>query len=283
MLPSLCVLWQTLQFVLCAVLSISEVVMVMDFLAAYFARIGYQPEAAPSLAGLHALTRAHAQSIPFENLDVLQGRPISLEPDDIFDKLVTRRRGGYCFEQNGLLIRVLNALGYRASGLGARVRLRCKERSEVPGRTHLFVLVELDGRQWLTDVGVGGFSLTSALLWQAGLEQQTPHDRRRLVLEDGRWFHQVWHEDGWLDIYEFDGTPMHAIDQKVANWYTSTHPDSTFMEQLILSRAEADGSRLAMVGNELRVRKADGELIASHIDDADLPAVARDRFNLQWP
>lgn len=257
--------------------------MMLMNLAAYFDRVGYQPEAAPSLAGLHALTRAHTQSIPFENLDVLQGQPISLEPDDIFDKLVTRRRGGYCFEHNGLFIRVLNTLGYRASGLGARVRLRCKERSEIPGRTHLFVLVELDGRQWLTDVGFGGFSLTSALLWQDGVEQETPHDRRRLVLEDSRWFHQVWQDNGWLDLYEFDGQLMHDADQKMANWYTSTHPDSTFMGQRIVARAEADGSRLAMLGNELRIRKADGELVVTQIDDADWPAVARDRFNLQWP
>lgn len=249
-------------------------------LDAYFERIDHHPEAIPSIEGLHALVRAHVQSIPFENLDVLQGTPISLEPDDVFDKLVTRRRGGYCFEHNGLFIRVLNALGYRAVGLGARVRLRCKDRSEVPGRTHLFVLVELDGQQWLADVGVGGFSLTSALLWQAGIEQQTPHDRRRLMLEDGRWFHQVWQEDRWLDIYEFDGTLMHASDQQVANWYTSTHPNSTFKDQLILARADADGSRLAMVGNELRIRGADGKLQVSQIAEADLPAAMRDSFNL---
>lgn len=257
--------------------------MILMNLAAYFDRIGYKPQATPSLAELHALIRAHVQSIPFENLDVLAKVPISLEPEAIFDKLVTRRRGGYCFEHNGLFIHVLNALGYQATSMGARVRLRCKDRSETPARTHLFVRVELDGQHWLMDVGFGGFSLTSALLWQDGLEQETPHDRRRLVLEEGRWFHQAWQDNGWLDLYEFDGQPMHDADQKMANWYTSTHPDSTFMGQRIVARAEADGSRLAMLGNELRVRKVDGELVVTQVDDADWPAVADDRFNLQWP
>ena len=252
-------------------------------LADYFARVGYQPRSTPNIEELHALTRAHVQSIPFENLDVLHGKPISIETTVIFDKLVKRRRGGYCFEHNGLFIWVLQQLGYQASPLGARVRLRCKERSEIPARTHLFVLVELDGQKWLTDVGFGGFSLTSALLWQHGLEQATLHDRRRLILEDERWFHQVWQDGDWLDVYEFDGQPMHANDQKMANWYTSTHSDSTFMNQLILALAGADGSRLALLGNELRLRDAGGGLSITPVSEQEIPQLARERFNLDWP
>lgn len=90
----------------------------------YFSRIGWQAGRQPTLEHLHALTRAHTQSIPFENLDVLSGVPVSLELDDIFRKLVLRRRGGYCFEHNGLFMWVLKQLGYRVSTLGARVRLR---------------------------------------------------------------------------------------------------------------------------------------------------------------
>ncbi|MCK9506455.1 MAG: arylamine N-acetyltransferase [Porticoccaceae bacterium] len=249
----------------------------------YFERIGYRPGSARNVTELHALTRAHAQSIPFENIDVLQGRPISLELADIVDKLVRKRRGGYCFEQNGLFMHVLKQLGFVARPLGARVRLRCGDRNEIPPRTHLFVLVEVDGQQWLTDVGVGGFSLTAALLWQDGLEQQTPHDCRRLVWEDGRWFHQVRQGNGWLDLYEFDGLPMCLSDQSVANWYTSTHPDSTFKEQLVMARADADGSRLAVLGNEFRVRNQEGEVSTASLAEADLIALAREKFNLEWP
>ena len=246
----------------------------------YFSRIGWQAGRQPTLEHLHALTRAHTQSIPFENLDVLAGVPVSLELDDVYRKLVLRRRGGYCFEHNGLFMWVLQQLGYRVSTMGARVRLRTPNRADIPGRTHLFLRVQLDGQDWLTDVGFGGFSLTSALLWQDGLEQQTPHDRRRLVQEDGRWFHQVWQEDYWLDVYEFDGLPMPAADQKVANWYTSTHPDSTFMGQRIVSRAGADGSRLALLGNELRIRTAAGGLETRALAEEEIMQTLRDVFCL---
>ena len=93
-------------------------------LAAYFQRIGYRGRYQPDLTLLSALTAAHTHSIPFENLDVLLGRPISLEPDALFQKLVVQRRGGYCFEQNGLFLEVLRELGFQVVPLSARVRLQ---------------------------------------------------------------------------------------------------------------------------------------------------------------
>lgn len=90
-------------------------------LDAYFKRTGYTGSRAPCLQTLHALVRAHAQTIPFENIDVLLDRPVSLEPATVFNKLVVRQRGGYCFEQNGLFLQVLRQLGFAARALGARV------------------------------------------------------------------------------------------------------------------------------------------------------------------
>src|SRR6188768_1581585 len=130
-------------------------------LDAYFARVGYQGPLEPTLPVLHALTAAHTQSIPFENLDVLLERPLRLEKEAVFQKLVHERRGGYCFEQNGLFLHVLGALGFQVAPLSARVRWQ-RPRDFVPPRTHLFIRVEIDGESWLTDVGVGGLSLTAA-------------------------------------------------------------------------------------------------------------------------
>src|SRR4051812_30275357 len=92
-------------------------------LDAYFSRIGLRGPRAATLETLDELTRAHSSAIPFENLDVLLGRPIDLRPEALFDKLVTRGRGGYCFEQNGLFLAVLEQLGFRVAPLSARVRL----------------------------------------------------------------------------------------------------------------------------------------------------------------
>src|SRR3982750_4635329 len=113
-------------------------------LAAYFERIGYRGPDRPDLALLSALTDAHTRSIPFENLDVLLGRPISLAREALFQKLVVDRRGGYCFEQNGLFLEVLRELGFQVTPISARVRLQ-HPRDYIPPRTHVFLRVELGG------------------------------------------------------------------------------------------------------------------------------------------
>lgn len=226
-------------------------------LEAYLARVGHRGSREPTLETLHALTAAHTKSIPFENLDVLLGRRIRLEPDAVVQKLVHERRGGYCFEQNGLFLEVLASLGFQVAGLSARVRLQ-KPRDFVPARTHLFVRVELDGESWLTDVGVGGVSLTSAIRLHTDIEQPTAHEPRRIVREGARWFHQIRFGDDWNDVYDFTQEEMPLIDREVANWYTSTHPGSHFKDRLMAARAGEDGERLTLAGREFSIRARDG-------------------------
>src|SRR6478609_4781709 len=196
-------------------------------LSAYFDRIGYRGPWQANLASLSALTLAHSQSIPFENLDVLLGRPISLDPDALFQKLVVERRGGYCFEQNGLFLEVLRELGFNVAPISARVRLQ-RPRDFTPPRTHVFLRVELDGESWLTDVGVGGVSLTSPLRLAAREEQATLHEPRRILQEGGRLYHQLRFGADWQDVCEFTLEEMPPIDREVGNWFTSAHPDSHF-------------------------------------------------------
>src|SRR4051812_23361755 len=189
----------------------------------YFERVGYQGSPEPTLALLTALTEAHAQSIPFENLDVLLERPIEIEPEALFQKLVLDRRGGYCFEQNGLFLAVLNELGFQATPISARVRLQ-RPREFTPPRTHVFIRVELEGESWLTDVGVGALSLTSPIRLMVEGEQATRHEPRRIVREGARLFHQVRFGTDWHDVCEFTLEEMPPIDRTVANWFTSAHP-----------------------------------------------------------
>ena len=112
-------------------------------LEAYFARVGYDGPVAPTLAVLNDLMSAHVQAIPFENLDVLLQRGIDLTPEALQRKLVDERRGGYCFEQNGLLLLVLGAIGFAVTPLSARVRYQ-RPRDYTPARTHLFLRVEIE-------------------------------------------------------------------------------------------------------------------------------------------
>ncbi len=252
-------------------------------LDAYFARIGYDGPTEPTLPVLHALTAAHAQAIPFENLDVLLGQRIRLDPAALHDKLVLKRRGGYCFEQNGLLLHVLSALGFRVAPLSARVRLD-RPRDFVPARTHLFLRVELDGESWLTDVGVGALSLTCAIRLVTDTEQGTPHETRRIVREDGRYFHQAQLGSEWADVYEFTLEQMPLIDREVGNWFTSTHPDSHFKNRLVVARAAPNGVRVTLLNDVLSVRQRDGKAAKHQLQTPDqLLDALREHFDLHFP
>ncbi len=252
-------------------------------LDAYFRRIGYRGDRAPTRATLDALSAAHVQSIPFENLDVLLGRPIDLDPAAVDRKLVHGGRGGYCFEQNTLFLRVLETLGFDVRPLSARVRVG-RARDYTPARTHVFVRVELDGESWLADVGVGGMSLTGALRLDVAGEQPTPHEPRRIVREDGRLFHQVRLGDAWVDVCEFTLEEMPPIDREVGNWYTSAHPQSHFKSRLTVARALPDGGRVSILNRELTVRRRGGDARTRTLDTpAELLAALAEHFALRFP
>jgi N-hydroxyarylamine O-acetyltransferase len=203
------------------------------------------------------LVCAHVQSIPFENLDVLMGRPIALDAASLERKLVHERRGGYCFEQNGLLLLVLEALGFDVKPLSARVRW-LRPRDFIPPRTHLFARVEIDGVSWLADVGNGSMSLSAALRLELDTEQPTPHETRRLIKEGALYFHQARLGSEWHDVSEFTLEEMPPIDCELANWYTSTHPKSMFRNGLLVARARPEGRRVALLDQKLTLRDANG-------------------------
>lgn len=262
-------------------------------ISAYFERIGYTGPQETSLATLHGIVGAQVRRIPFENLDVLLGRAISLEPERIAHKLIDERRGGYCFEQNTLLLHVLEALGFTVTPLSARVRVQ-RPRNMYPPRTHMFLRVEVEGESWLADVGVGGFSLTSALRLELDTPQTTPHERRRIVSEggwsgleqrspDARLFHQAYFADAWHDVCDFTLEAMPEIDRVLGNWYTSAHPESHFKSRLIVARATAEG-RVTLANRELGIRRRDGRSEARLLGSPEeLLAVLAEHFDLRFP
>ncbi len=215
-------------------------------LSAYGARIGYTGPWEPTLPVLEALASHHARSIPFENLDVMLGRGIDLAPAALEQKLVRDRRGGYCFEHNGLMLGILRQVGFTVRPQAARVRLEMA-RDFLPPRTHLFLVVMLDEVEWLFDVGVGSASLTRPIRFQSRDEQPTPHEKRRLVVEGGCLFHQWWNGSAWADVYQVTGEEMPVIDREVANWWTSTNPNSKFRKALMAAIAGGNGERFGLL------------------------------------
>jgi N-hydroxyarylamine O-acetyltransferase len=262
-------------------------------LEAYVQRIGYLGPRAATLDVLNGIMAAHVRTIPFENLDVLLGRSISLAPEDIARKLIDERRGGYCFEHNTLLLYVLEALGFDVTPLSARVRIQ-QPRDYTPARTHMFLRVEIAGASWLADVGVGALSLTAALKLEADTPQETQHEPRRLVRE-GAWtgfeqrgpqarlIHQAYFADTWNDVCEFTLEPMPEIDRVLANWYTSAHPQSHFKHRLIAARATAEG-RVSIVNRELRIRQRDWRTQVRELaTPAELLAALAEHFGMTFP
>lgn len=205
-------------------------------LDAYLERIGL--DGRPSVAQVH---RAHLTSIPFENLDPHQGLPVSLRLDDIERKLVTERRGGYCFEQNLLLKAALETLGAEVDMFLARVRVGA-EPGAVRPRTHLVLRVHENGASWHADVGFGARGILDPIPFGPGPTQEQS-GFGFCVVEDGpELVLQKLAGDEWVDAYGFLPQPVPLIDVELSNWWTSTHPGSLFVTGLIVGVRCDDGT-----------------------------------------
>lgn len=218
-------------------------------LDAYFARIGYGGPREATIDVLSALHRLHPLAIPFENVDPFTGRVIALDQEALHAKLIAGRRGGYCYEQNLLFMRVLLALGFEVRGLAARVLW---ERAEdtITGRTHMLLMVRAQHETWLADVGFGGLTQTAPLLFEAGPEQQTPHELFRIDGAEPDFRVRALAGGVWRTLYRFDLSEQHEVDYLPINYYLSTNPSSRFVTGLMAARALPDG-RATLSGNRL--------------------------------
>lgn len=204
-------------------------------LDAYCARIGFRGERAPTLATLRELQWRHVATIPFENLASLAGEPVALEPAALQAKLVHGRRGGYCYEQNVLFAAVLQRLGFRITGLAARVVWNLAPEASNP-RSHMLLLVELAEGRHITDVGFGSASLPGPLRLDTDAAQATPIEPYRLAAHAGGYRLEVQLPEGWKPVYTFDLQPQQYVDYQMANWFVSTYPASRFVQVLMVAR-----------------------------------------------
>ena len=244
-------------------------------LDAYFARIGYGGACAPTLDTLKALHHAHALSIPFENLDVLAKRPPQLDLASLQRKLVTNRRGGYCFEVNALFAAVLRELGFDVTTLIGRVRWMSPEEVDT-ARLHMLMRVELPEGPYLADVGFGGLTMTGPIRFDMDVEQQTPHEPRRLLTHEDGFELQAKIAGDWTPIYRFTLEPHRSTDYEVASWYTATHPSSIFVQFLIAGLPQ-EGKWLSLFNREFKIRQLAGGVETRVLDSADEIAEVLDR------
>jgi len=250
-------------------------------LDAYLDRVGYGGPLRPDLATLADLHLAHASHIPFENIDVLLRRPILLDLDSLQSKLVTARRGGYCFEQNLLFSAVLQTAGFSVTHLAARVRYRTQR---LLPRTHMLLLVDLDGARWVVDVGFGGegLLLPIPLGKREGVRQFAW--TYRVVEADSVWVVQSLGDGAWSDLYAFTLEPQERPDYEMASYYTSTHPSSRFLQSLTV-QLPTPRVRHILRGRELLADTSGDSEPESRVltDDEELLAVLAQTFGLRFP
>ena len=218
--------------------------------AAYLRRIGLDEPVSPDEKGLELITRAQGFSIPFENFDILLGRGISLAAADIFNKLVMSPRGGYCFELNNLLLMALQHFGFEARPLLARVHLR----GTPTARTHQLILVTINDKRWLADVGFGGGGLLAPIPFELDRVNEQDNLACRLVKNPVYdTMLQLKTEDRWQDLYSFDLSHVSEADIVMSNHFTSTHPENFFTFARIATLPVA-GGRLSLMNFNLKQR-----------------------------
>ena len=231
---------------------------------------------------------AHMAAIPFENFDVLLGRGIRVDLESVFAKLVTDRRGGYCYEHGTLFQAALRAMGVEVTAHSARVLL-VAPKAEAP-RTHMFLTVVDGGTTWVLDPGFGGHGPLVPVPLVDGQEARHGRDVHRLVPRDGEWVLEALVNGAMAPLWTSSLEPQFPVDFELANHYVSTFPGSPFVTRLMIRALTPQGWRVSAMNRDVTVLRnglaekrqlADRAelrtLVASHFD-FDLPEIERLRI-----
>ncbi|WP_223607624.1 arylamine N-acetyltransferase [Chryseobacterium sp. OSA05B] len=227
---------------------------------------------------LKRLHQLHPKNITFENIETFTGKTPSLKLDDVLNKLVTLQRGGYCYEQNSLFKDVLETLGFTIKMHLARVVWGSKDGTGT-ARTHMMLTTEIDGVKYLVDVGFGSMTLTSPIILNTDIEQETPNGLFRLVKTEDFYRLEVL-KDEWLPIYKFSLEEVELSDLEMANWYIATGQGSVFNRFLMITRVDEE-ARYALFNSTFNIRWNDGRKETSEITEPDqLAFILKTYFNL---
>jgi len=214
---------------------------------AYLRRIEYAGTCDPSAITLRHLHRQHLFTVPFENLDIALGIPLVLDPKALFDKIVTRERGGFCYELNGLFHDLLTALGFRAEMLSARVR--SEDGSFGPEFDHMLLKVSLE-EAWIADVGFGD-SFVDPLLLRPAAETIESEARFGVRALNGQWDVIRRDSTGYpVSMYCFTEVPRQLNDFVPMCRFHQTSPESHFTQKRVCTKALPDG-RITISGMRL--------------------------------
>lgn len=265
-----------------------------EMLSCYLERIGLAVAPPADASGIARLQEAHRQSIAFENLDVMLGRAIRIDSESVFDKLVSRGRG-YCFEHNRLLADMLAALGLESRPLLARVRLGA-EPDRTPPRTHVLLLLALEGSRWIADAGFGG-SYVPPMPLEDGATVVTGDGASHRLRRNGdsgtlagEWLieraapdlAEETRSDGdehWKPQYSFELAEVAPDDLEQANHWTSTRPGTRLTSLHVVSIALPNGFA-ALNDRQLSISGQGISQVREIANAADYDRALREVFDL---
>ena len=245
---------------------------------AYCVRIGYTGSRALTAATLKALHWAHVHSVPFENLDILLGKPLSLRPGDLIAKIVMRKRGGYCYEVNSLFAMILRSLGFDVQCLLARVLFNL---TAVFPRSHQLLLVTVDDQPWIADVGFGSCCLREPIPLIPGVVREQGPDSFRLRRDsDSTYSLEATPTGRWQDLYAFTLEPYLLVDYEPFNYYNSTSPQAKWTQQKVCTIPTKDG-RIVAVDWEFKIHSRGGTTTVKAESDEQYRRLLWEYFRLE--
>ncbi len=243
----------------------------------YLARIAYQGELACDIETLRNIMQQQLYSIPFENLDVIRGGSVSLKPDDIVHKLLVKKRGGYCYEVNGLFCMALVKLGFEYEMHAARPRYNY---TDLRPKTHMIVVVKLEGESWLCDAGFGAHGIRQPInISQLPTEvKQGPDCFKIEQISERDYLLQIKLNEQWVDLYSYELFSQAWVDYSLPNFFNYTSSESIFTNRRIAVLQQPMGRRI-LVDNELKLSGPNGrERVV--VDESNLDDILSQYFSL---
>jgi len=248
----------------------------------YLRRIGFSATISLSSATLSGLQKAHLAAIPYENLDILNGVPLSVDPYVVYKKVIENQRGGFCFELNGLFSELLSSLGFKVTSYLSRFLFNRSEEAPIP--THRVLKVVCDDGVFIADAGTFVDAPHIALRFEQDVVQ-TDDLQSYMYKEDpilGQVLYQLDRDTGeWKKFYSFLEYPFSHNDFAPSSFYTEKHPDSRFAQVPMISIKKENDYR-ALYGNKL-IRTKSGITQKHDIEDAGLKNVLTEIFNIKAP
>ncbi|MCL2500604.1 MAG: arylamine N-acetyltransferase [Defluviitaleaceae bacterium] len=248
-------------------------------ITAYLNRINFIGEVAPDFASLCQLQRRHLMAVPYENLDIMRDIPLSLETDALYEKIVTRGRGGYCFELNGLFAWLLREIGFGVTEYFARF---LRNETEIPMRRHRVLRVTCaNGAEYLADVGVGQIIPREPLPFTLDEINEQGNEQYKLVKDDflGYVLYEFY-KGGWRWVYSFTLDPQVPEDFEAITFYCERYPESFFRTMDMVHLFTENGRKL-VAGREFKVYTPEGVQIHIPASEGEYTALLEREFGIR--